>query len=1169
MSEPETTSSHTSERDIFLAALDHASPEERASFLDRACGPDSARRASVEALLASHKDDAFLETPVVDFHRTTEGLTGPTGGVQFEKPGDVIGRYKLLQQIGEGGVGTVFMADQETPVRRRVALKVIKPGMDTKSVIARFESERQALAMMDHPNIARVLDAGATATGRPYFVMELVRGVRVTEYCDQNQLSTRERLELFIKICHALQHAHLKGIIHRDVKPSNILVTLHDGVPVPKVIDFGIAKAIEQRLTEKTLFTEFQAFIGTPAYMSPEQAEMSGLDIDTRTDIYSLGVLLYEMLTSRTPFDAQELLSSGLDAMRRTIREREPMAPSTRLSTMLDAERTTIANRQQADPARLASVLKGDLDWIVLKALEKDRARRYDTANGLAMDVRRYLDNEPVLACPPSAMYRFQKLVKRNRLLFAAAGACSLALILGLALTTWQYLEKSNAYNRVLEAEHEQGQLRAAAERERAIAEAQALAARRKAYAADMNLAQQALAVNNLGRARELLAAQHPQGGQPDLRGWEWRYIWQQCQSDALFELCRMSNEVDCLTVSSDGRWVAIGEAGGSLSVWDLRARQQLVRIHNGPGRVKARFSPTSPVLAFTVMNERGPQRTAAGAVRLWDAGQQQYLTNLPISGMCRGIAFSSDGARLLVASDMARIWSLSDGRELATCPMPQTDMGGFEIAASPDLSLVACAARGGKLALLDMATGTERWNVTAADETVRALAFSPDAKILASGAGFVESAIRLWDVSHGTEIRRLEGHRTWVSSLVFWPDGETLASASADQTIRLWDLREVRPNSEWGGPPPRNPLAPQRRPFFRPDRPGLRPSATFRGHQLEVWSLALLPDNTTMVSGAKDGAVLVWDAANRRRDRARVELPEPVQAWRFAPDSKSILAVDQQGHLARWRGADFQDKEVLGELGVEQGRSTLISADATIIAAEHDFGSSKLWKLDADGKPHELPSEPIKGRPLAFVAKNRHLLTMGFRDQTIREWELEPVRAVRSWQAENQAGPFSQGMLSPDGALWLSTSPDGSASILELATGKTHRMSMDLKQAGASAFSPDGRFFATVSRMGIGALWETSSMRKVTALHGFLQAMNSVAFSPDGHRLAIGGDGNEAVKIWDVDSQQELLTLDARGSMFVTMDFSPDGTCVAAKNLQGSLYVWRTASWDEVAKTE
>jgi len=420
---------------IFTECLAHDSDEERAKYLDEACQDDPKARGRIEALLRAHVGAG-------NFLGGASPGIAPTLDIApvSERPGALIGRYKLLQEIGEGGFGVVFMAQQLEPIKRKVAVKIVKPGMDTREVIARFEAERQALAMMDHPNIARVLDAGATESGRPYFAMELVRGIPITDFCDKNNLTPHERLNLFVRVCLAVQHAHQKGIIHRDIKPSNVLVTLDDAGPEVKVIDFGVAKAIGQELTEKTLFTRFEQMIGTPLYMSPEQTEMRTRDIDTRSDIYSLGVLLYELLTGATPFERERLREAAYDEICRIIREEEPPKPSVRIST-LGETLATVSEHRRTEPKRLSTLFKGDIDWIVMRALEKDRNRRYDTAKDLASDVQRHLDHEPIVARPPSTLYRLRKFTRRNKGLVVAgsivAATLVIATVTGFVLAGW------------------------------------------------------------------------------------------------------------------------------------------------------------------------------------------------------------------------------------------------------------------------------------------------------------------------------------------------------------------------------------------------------------------------------------------------------------------------------------------------------------------------------------------------------------------------------------------------------------------------------------------------------------------------------------------------------------------------------------------------------------
>ena len=583
---------HERVEELFSAAIEHSSAAERTAYLRGACGQDVALRERMEELLAAHDEaSSFLDVPAIDPHETvSSAAVSPVVDTQ-------IGPYKIRQKLGEGGFGAVYLAEQQAPVRREVALKILKLGMDTRQVIARFEVERQALALMDHPNIAHVLDAGATDTGRPYFVMELVRGVTITDYCDNNRLTIRQRLELFPAVCDAVQHAHQKGIIHRDIKPSNVLITLHNGKPLPKVIDFGIAKATTQRLTDKTLFTEFHQFIGTPEYMSPDQATQGGLDIDTRTDIYSLGVLLYTLLTGHTPFGAKHLRKAGLEEIRRIICQDDPPRPSARVQA-LDDKKVEVAERRRTTPLALLKQLHGDLDWIVMKAMEKDRARRYQTAAELVKDIERHLRCEPVSAGPPGVSYRLSKFVRRNRAAVLVGTVVCGALLAGLSLATVGYIQATRAGEALKLERDAANAARIDAERARAAerdqrreaeaAAAEARAAAAKATAVNAFLGETLASVDPsraLGRqvtvryaldeaARKI--AEGALAGQPEVEADVRMSLGKTYQALGLF---------DAAEVQLQQATALRAQALGAESIETLRAQSALAGVLNNQGR--------------------------------------------------------------------------------------------------------------------------------------------------------------------------------------------------------------------------------------------------------------------------------------------------------------------------------------------------------------------------------------------------------------------------------------------------------------------------------------------------------------------------------------------------------------------------------------------------------
>ena len=654
---------------ILFRAIEISSPEEQKAFLDEACAGDEELRGRVEGLLSAHHEaGSFLQSA------PQASAAGPIDG---HTEGEMqIGPYKVLQEIGEGGFGVVYMAQQQRPVQRKVALKIIKPGMDTREVVARFEAEQQALALMDHPHIARVLDAGMTATGRSYFAMELVKGVPVTEFCDKNNMRLKERLELFVTICRAVQHAHQKGVIHRDIKPSNVMVTLHDGKPVPKVIDFGVAKAINQQLTEKTLFTKYGQMIGTPQYMSPEQAEMSGLDVDTRSDIYSLGVLLYELLTGTTPLSAERLRATGLAEMQRVICQEEPPTPSTRLST-LGEQATVVASLRQTDARKLRQILRGELDWIVMKTLDKDRGRRYETASALASDVEAYLNDEPVHARPPSVIYLLRKTYRRHRTLAIMAAIVALVLLVTTAISIWQAIGATRAraladlrFEQEQQARRAEEQASARAQTQQKMAVANEREARAREYVANALLMEHSWEHANIKRFTSLLDAQRPEPGQPDFRDFEW-YFWRNTlnRSHPL-----PGPGSDSVAVSRDGKWLVtaedVADEESEVVVWDLPAQKVRRRMVGFPYEV--RMVAMHPDIQLTAIC--GGKHGVGGFVEVRDIHTGRTLFEQAFKNKVRAVAFSDDGTYLAAGSSVLigkwgelKVWNWESRAEVFT----------------------------------------------------------------------------------------------------------------------------------------------------------------------------------------------------------------------------------------------------------------------------------------------------------------------------------------------------------------------------------------------------------------------------------------------------------------------------------------------------------------------
>jgi WD40 repeat protein/serine/threonine protein kinase len=1060
-----------------------------------------------------------------------------------EQPGDRIDRYKLLEKVGEGGCGVVYVAEQTEPVRRRIALKVIKLGMDTKAVVARFEAERQALAMMDHPNIAKVFDAGTTETGRPYFVMELVRGIRITDYCDQASLSTRQRLDLFIKVCQAIQHAHQKGIIHRDIKPSNILVTLHDGEPVPKVIDFGIAKATEGRLTDATVYTQLHQFIGTPAYMSPEQAEMSGLDIDTRSDIYGLGVLLYELLSGSTPFDAQELMASGIDAMRKTICETEPVRPSTRLATLRAEDLWTAANLRACEAPKLIHLVKGDLDWIVMRCLEKNRTRRYETANGLAADLKRHLTNEPVVARPPSTAYRLQKAFRRNKLVFSAGIAVLLALLAGLSLAAFGWRQTGVERDKALQA-------RAGEEAQRKAAQANALSAKKSEaearhllYVADMNLVQAAWEQNNVGRVRQLLydTARWPE------RGFEW-YYWERQTHLEIKTFRGHSGGINSVAFSPDGQRIVTGSFDHTAKVWEAVGGKELLTLKGHSDSIWS--------VAFSPDGQRIVTGSEDQTAKIWDtASGRELLTLKGHTSAIVSVAFSPDGQRVVTGSgdgwgersvdQTAKVWEAASGKELFT--LKGHSDGVNSVAFSPNGQRIVTGSRDKTAKVWDASNGKELFTLTGHRATINAVAFSPDGKRIATGSGgwsdSIDNTAKVWDAASGKELLTLKGHRHNIMSLDFSPDSKRIVTGSRDQTAKVWEAATGRE-------------------LF-----------TLNGHSSIITSVVFSPDGQRIATGSgdwrstADHTVKLWDAAGVNEPVTLTGHSGPVNYAAFSADGKRIVTCNAYATAKVWEATS--GKELLTLNGHSSGVSTAaFSPDGQRIVTGSIDSSARVWEAASGRELLKLMGHSKDVGSVAYSRDGQRIVT-GSWDGTAKVWLAASGKEL--FTLNGQYGRVWSLAYSPDGQR-IVIGGDGepakvweAAKVCDAATGKQlFTLKGHTSIVTSVAYSPDGQRIATASCDGTAKVWDAASGRDLLTLTGHSDQVGCVGFSPDGQRLVTGSI--ESAKVWDAASGKELLTLKGHSGPIHSVAFSPDGQRIVTGSWDETAKVWEAATPKQVA---
>jgi WD40 repeat protein/TPR repeat protein len=1062
--------------------------EARAEFLDEVCASNAALRVELESLLlvGDGLRAEFLESPPARFSAGDDsfGAAVLAEGQQFAE------RFQLIRKLGEGGMGQVWLAEQTAPVRRPVALKLIKAGMYDEAVVRRFQSERQSLAIMDHPSIAKVFDAGATPQGQPYLVMEYVPGLPITEYCDQHRLKIPERLELFIRACEGVQHAHQKAIIHRDLKPANILIVEVDGEPKPRIIDFGLAKATTVQLTQETLHTRIGQFLGTPGYMSPEQVDPNIQDVDTRTDVYSLGVILYVLLTGLQPFETKRREKAPLDVWLRQLREEEPPSPSTKLSSDPDTASATSAARG-TEPKQLASELKGDLDWIAMKALERDRERRYGTPAELAADLRHYLNHEPVTARPTSVGYQLAKYIRRHRI---ATLVTAIVVLLGVITSVAGLVavrKEHEAEFQAAQAREAQSRLltQAAAQRlrDQDIAVAQgiilevltnpAFAHARSAAAIgifqEIRASDAQLAVLSGHSAPLTSAAYSPDGTRiVTASNDNTARIWDAHTGAQLAVLLGHGDHVEFAAYSPDGTRIVTASRDKTARIWDAHSGKQLALLSGDDHIYTAAYSPDGTRI-ITASHDK--------TARIWDARTGAQLAVLLGHGNnVYSAAYSPDGTRIVTASadKTARIWDAHLGKQLAV--LLGHGNGLYSAAYSPDGTRIVTASADKTARIWDAHTGAQLAVLSSPGGPLVSAGYSPDGMRIVTAS--YDNTARIWDAHSGAQLAVLSGHRNTATAAVYSPDGTRVVTASYDKTARIWDARSGKQ------------------------------LAQLLGHDNPVRAVAYSPDGTRIVTASNDKTVRIWDAHTGAQLVVLLGHGDPVRAAAYSPDGTRIVTASEDKTARIWDAHTGALLAVL--LGHRSGvYFAAYSPDGSRIVTASDDKTARIWDARS-GKPLALLSGHGDFVQSAAYSPDGTRIVSASADTTARIWDARSGKQLAVLLGHGAT--VNSAAYSPDGTRIVTASDDKTARIWDARTGaQLDMLSGHGDAVDYAAYSPDGTRIVTASDDKTARIWDAHTGTQLAMLSGHGDAVGSAAYSPDGARI-VTASFDKTARIWD-----------------------------------------------------